>query len=318
MNQKYLGFVQMIVAQIGVGVSVVVGKQLMQDDVSVLTQVEARFIFCSMFLIINFIPALLYKHLRGCASDYALKLNKKQWAVLVAQSLCGGIFFNLIMLAGLRYTTATMAGILTSTLPAILAILSYFILKERIGGQRIFAIMLAIVGIIVLHLDSAGDGSHAKNAMLGGFLIILSMVPEALYTVLAKKLGNVVNPLVQALAINIISTVVFLPFWFYYIGFDNLVEINSDNLTKMVATGFLSYLFFYLWTAGVTKVPASVAAIFTGIMPIATTIGAISLMGESFTMYDAAGMCFVLFSIFIGSGVVVLKNPMKKNNAEKE
>lgn len=313
MKEKYIGYMQMIVAQIGVGVSVVVSKILMKEGVSVATQVEGRFVFCSIFLLLNLLPAVLYKKYKGDASDFSLNLNKKQWSVLIAQSLCAGVLFNLIMLAGLRYTTATMAGILTSTLPAILAILSFLILKERIGNQRIFAIFLAIVGVIILHLDSIGTG-HSKNALLGGVLVVLAMIPEGLYTILTKILGNVVNPLVQAVAINLISSVIFFPVWLYYVGFDGMGHLDQSHFIKLAMTGLLSYFFYYFWTAGVTKVQASMAAIFTGIMPIATTVTAIIMMGESFTLYDAAGMTFVLSSIVIGSGII----SVKKNQYNKE
>lgn len=303
----------MVIAQVGVGLSVVVSKLLMKDGVSVATQLEGRFVFCSFFLLLNLVPVIIYKSRKGDVSEFSLNLNKKQWLILIAQSLCGGVFFNLIMLAGLRYTTATMAGILTSTLPAILAILSFLILKERVGPQRIFAIFLAIVGVVVLHLDSIGSGS-SKNALLGGFLIVLAMVPEGMYTILAKILGNVVNPLMQAFAINLVSSIIFFPAWMYYVGFDGMGHLNTSHFMNLALTGLLSYFFYYMWTAGVTKVQASVAAIFTGVMPIATTIGAIAMMGESFTLYDAAGMSFVLLSIFIGSGVVELK---RKSDAKK-
>ena len=52
-----------------------------------------------------------------------------------------------------------------------------------------------------------------------------------------------------------------------------------------------------------SKVSATTAAIFTGVMPIATTLTAILLLGETFTAYDATGMVFVLLSIGIGARV---------------
>lgn len=304
-NKKYIGYLQMIAAQAGVGLGVVVSKTLMKENVSIFMQIESRFVFCTVFLLVNLFLMFLYSP-KKAKEEVHLKLNRTQWFLVFLQSLFAGVLFNLIMLAGLRFTTATMAGILTSTLPAILAILSFLLLKERIGNQRTFAIFLAIVGVIILHLDTIGQGT-SKNALLGGSLVILSMVPEALYTILAKKLGPVVHPLMQAIIINLFSCLVFLPVWLYFGGWDNISKISGEVFMKFAWIGFFSYLFYYLWTAGVNKVAASVAAVFTGVMPIATTVGAILFMGEHFTLYDAAGMFFVLSSITIGSGIKEFK-----------
>src|SRR5690606_8047463 len=121
-----------------------------------------------------------------------------------------GVLFNLLMLLGLKYTTATMAGIIASVIPAVIALLSFLILRERLTRNKCIAIMLAIGGVAILHFDTLDHGV-AQNALLGGLLVFLSLIPEALYTILAKLLGDKLQPLTQASLINLLSVFMFMP-----------------------------------------------------------------------------------------------------------
>ena len=53
---------------------------------------------------------------------------------------------------------------------------------------------------------------------------------------------------------------------------------------------------------GFNFISASTAAIFGGIMPVATAILAILFLGEEFHWYDSFGMLLVIASIVIGTG----------------
>ena len=174
--------------------------------------------------------------------------------------------------------------------------------KETLSKNKLVAIILAIIGVSILHLDTLGH-SQAANALLGGFLVFLSLIPEALYTVFAKILGNKVTPIIQASLINLISIFLFLPIWLYLGGAAGLMTLDAKGIEVLLISSFCSMLFYYCWTAGVSKVSATTAAIFTGVMPIATTLTAILLLGETFTAYDATGMAFVLLSIGISARV---------------
>lgn len=296
---KYLSYIELLIAQMGVGIALVIGKLLLLSHVPVIMQLEVRFFFTFLILFgVLLVLTVCYRK----REDNPLKhfFTKRDWWVLLLQALCGGFFFNSLMLLGLKYTTATMAGIIGSAIPAIIAMLSFLILKESISKHKKTAIVLAMVGIAILHLDTAGK-QQAENPLLGGFFILLSLLPEAYYTILAKQLAGKIHSLLQATLLNFISTMTFLPVWLAYEGLEGCLKMSNQSWLLLMVSSVFSAGFYFFWTDGVTRVKASTAGLFTGIMPIAATIAAILMVGESFTQYYAIGMGFVLFSIVYGT-----------------
>ncbi|HKY70015.1 MAG TPA: EamA family transporter, partial [Gammaproteobacteria bacterium] len=52
---------------------------------------------------------------------------------------------------------------------------------------------------------------------------------------------------------------------------------------------------------GLITIPASIAALFSGFTPIATSLGAFFWLDEKFGLYDAVGLLLVILSIVIGA-----------------
>ena len=80
----------------------------------------------------------------------------------------------------------------------------------------------------------------------------------------------------------------------------------SMNWSPAMALGCLgggvcTTLFFVCWPLGLMQVEASVAALFGGILPVATAVLAAFFLGESMTFQDFAGMFFILLSIILGA-----------------
>ncbi|WP_342626543.1 DMT family transporter [Brevibacillus massiliensis] len=65
--------------------------------------------------------------------------------------------------------------------------------------------------------------------------------------------------------------------------------------------GSASVLSFTLWYLGVKKVPAAIAGLFTGVMPISAAISSALFLNEAFTWLHALGMVLVLCAIAAGT-----------------
>ena len=73
------------------------------------------------------------------------------------------------------------------------------------------------------------------------------------------------------------------------------------NITGLLAIyGILgSSGFFILWYQGLQRAPASMAALFTSVMPVSATVLGFWFLHEDITRYDLIGILFVLVSIFM-------------------
>ena len=62
-----------------------------------------------------------------------------------------------------------------------------------------------------------------------------------------------------------------------------------------------SVLSFLLWYRGISRVPASTAGLFTGLMPVGSALVGVSLLGERFGAGHALGMALVLTALLLAT-----------------
>ncbi|HYO70551.1 MAG TPA: DMT family transporter [Archangium sp.] len=212
----------------------------------------------------------------------------------------GGIFmFTVFLLFGLRHTTAAESGIITSTVPVFTALISVLYLKEKPSAWGLLAVVLTTLGVLVLNLaDGAAAGARGSNPWLGNALIFGCVVGEALFVISAKLVTARISPLATAAYVNIFGLVTFLPFAAYQAWTFDFSAPAWPNWTALVFMGLgISVLQFMIWFAGVSKVSGSVAAVFTGVMPVSAVLLSYVVGGERFVWPHLVGMACVVGSI---------------------
>ncbi|KQL52528.1 hypothetical protein AN964_02575 [Heyndrickxia shackletonii] len=287
-----LAYLQLALSMAFVGANVAVGK-LIVEHVPIFLFSEMRFFIALLFLI----PMLVISRPKKVQ-----QLQKRHWGFLFLQSFFGVFLFSVLMLYGVRYTSATAAGIITSTVPAIIAILSFFILKERLSISQAFSICLSIFGIAVITFQAPSLNSESNSLLLGNFLVFGAVISEALFTIFAKKLSAILSPIQLSTGVNIIGFLLFLPF-----AIKEAVTFNFMNLSLSVWFLIIYYaltasiLSFVLWYRGVANIKANIAGIFTGFIPITAALVGIVFLKEPFGWNQSIGILSVLGAIYIGT-----------------
>lgn len=209
---------------------------------------------------------------------------------LALQALFGTALYNAGLLAGLRLTTALEGGLVLATLPAVVALGSALWLRERLAPRHWLAAVLAAgaMAAITLARTAGTDGGSA----LGNALVFAGVCGEAIYVLLAKRIAGRVPVITASLWMQLFSAGVLLPFSLPGIG--AAAALAAPRLAGLLVFHSLtaSVLCLLLWYAGLRRVPAGVAGIFTAFLPATAALTAVALLGESVTMVHAVG--FVL------------------------
>ncbi|MGH6611032.1 MAG: DMT family transporter, partial [Burkholderiaceae bacterium] len=79
-------------------------------------------------------------------------LSRAEQRLFFLVSFFGNFLFSICMLTGITLTTATAAGVILAALPAVVALLSYWFLREPLTRRVWIAIALAVIGIGLLQL----------------------------------------------------------------------------------------------------------------------------------------------------------------------
>lgn len=286
------GIIFLALAQTMVGLNIVISKLLL-SSIPVLVLLEIRFLLAALvLLLLHWVTPARRNSIKVCLSA----LNRRDWFFIFAQALSAGALFNCLMLTGLSYTDANIAGIITSALPAIIAVMSWLVLHESISAQKALCVVFATLGLIIIAYDKLSGVSHA-HSFFGDALVLLSLLPEASYYVLCK-LYSTRLPLFQTSALlNGINALLLLPVLFLVSWEPS--GINTTSWLLLFIISLSSGLFYVFWFIGAQHVDGIMASLSTAIMPITTVILAWIILNEGLTPLELMGMGLVLFSIIL-------------------
>lgn len=234
---------------------------------------------------------------------------RAQGTVLFLQSFFGNFLFTLCVLSGIARTSATGAGVIMSTLPAVVALFSFVTLREPLGIRTSAAIVLAIIGIGVLSVQhSPPEGAAAQ--WLGNGLILGAVCCEAIYVVLGKRLMNAnVGPMQISAWINAVGLMLMLP-----MGIVEGVRFDFARLTQPLWALIVAYSLAagiastWLWLSGLKRVPANQAGVFTIALPLSAAAVGIVFLSESVS----AAYLIALACAIGGVVLVALEKPAQK------
>jgi drug/metabolite transporter (DMT)-like permease len=227
-------------------------------------------------------------------------LSRTEHGLFFVMSFFGNFLFSICMLYGVSMTTATAAGVILATLPAVVALLSWLFLRERLTARILVAVALAVGGIGLLQLARPDEGSSREAALLGNLLMFGAVVCEATYVIVAKRLAATRAPLRVSALINLWGLVLITPFGLWQLARYDLGTISAPLWTLLVFYSLAASLFaVWMWVAGLKHVPANQAGVFTVALPIAATAVGVFILGEPFTAIHALAMAMAATGVVL-------------------
>lgn len=219
----------------------------------------------------------------------ASTLGAREWRALFFQSFFGNFLFSIFMLHGVSMTSASAAGVILATLPAIVALLSWLMLRERLAPRGWLAVGFAVSGVALLTLGR-GPGAGGSSA-LGNLLVFACVWCEAVYVVLGKRLTATLSAMRISALINLIGLALMTPLGLWQaIGFP-FAQLTAGLWAMLVFYALAaSTVATWLWLSGLKHVPASHSGVFTIAMPLAASVVAVAFLGERFTVLHAAAL----------------------------
>ncbi|MED4531782.1 DMT family transporter [Metabacillus fastidiosus] len=286
MNQVMSAYIKIALAMAIVGSSVVFGK-LIISSFPVFLASELRFIIATIILII-----LLLRQEKKFPY-----IGFKDLIIFFLQAFTGVFLFNIFMLYGLKFTTAIEAGIITSTLPAVIGLVSFLFLKEKLTIKKGLGITFAVIG--VLSINFIDNGSSNINSLLGNLLIFGAVLGETLFITLGKSVSNRFTPLTISTMMSISGLIMFLPFAIYEAKEFDFSSVGIGDWINILYFGIVvTVLAFLLMYQGLSKVSASSAGVLTSLLPLSSVILSFFILKEEVSFSHLLGILFILIAIF--------------------
>jgi drug/metabolite transporter (DMT)-like permease len=287
-NQRR-GMLEMTGAMTLAGSSVVVGK-LLSVRIPVFLSAEL-----SLLAALAAILPLQIAHRRELG-----QLRLRDLGVMSLQALFGIVLFRAFTLYGLRFTSAAQAGLVTSTAPALMAVMAALILKERLGARGAVAVSLSVAGLLLVNLPALLSAGESLS-LTGNLFVLCATACEALLTIFRKLSGGNVGAVTNTTVLAAMSAVMLLPF--------SLVELRGFSLSSIDAVGWAAVIYYgafatviayILWGHGALLMPANRTGIATAAMPVSALALSALVLGEKPGPAALVGCVAVMAGIVIG------------------
>ncbi|WP_246795477.1 DMT family transporter [Burkholderia perseverans] len=231
-------------------------------------------------------------------------VSRAEWLNLFLQALFGTFLFTLLMLNGVQRTSAVAAGVITSTIPAVVALFAWLFLRERPDGRALLSIALAIVGVVTINVvHGQGEPAGATPGSLTGNLLILGAVCcESFYVILSRRLTRTLRALDICAYTHLFGMLLMLPLGLLALPHFDYAAVPAGTWALVVWYALAASIFsFTLWMIGIRHVPGSLAGVFSAVLPISAAIYGITFLGERPTLAHGFALACVVTGILLAS-----------------
>jgi drug/metabolite transporter (DMT)-like permease len=228
---------------------------------------------------------------------------RTRW-LLFLESFLGNFLFSVCMLFGVSMTTAVAAGVVMSSIPTVVAILSWLFLRERIARRTAAGIACAALGIGLFSLDKGGAGAAVDGgrALLGNLLVFAAVVCEASYVVIGKRLTEGLGPKRISALINLWGLALVTPMGLWAALAFDFTAVATPVWVLLVFYGLAASVWtVWLWMTGLKTVPASQAGVFTVMLPISAALIGVLFMGERLTPLQLLAFGIALLGLLLAT-----------------
>jgi drug/metabolite transporter (DMT)-like permease len=237
----------------------------------------------------------------------------------VLPGLIGIFLMQYAYTLGSRLTLAANAGIITLTIPVIVAIFAVFLLKEKMNIIRIMSFLLAIAGVMLTSLSDISGADFKQGQYLTGNLIFLfACCCCGFYNTYCKMLVDKklteLEILVYSSLIGCFASIPLL-IWvepFHYTAFIHSGKVALFGILELsvIVYGISMLLFFYI----LKRMDVTQAVLGTYLLPFFIALLGILLLNEKITTLMLIGGILILVSTLM---VTIYENALlaffKKN-----
>lgn len=243
---------------------------------------------------------LIFSHSR-------LVLERRHWGFMVWYGVSLAIF-NSMWTFSVQYNGAAVATVLAFSSPAMTAILSYFVFRERFNGIKIISIALSFIGTILV--AGAADPAAWKLNPLGIIFGLLTGLMFAIYNLQGKAAADRHLDSWTALLYSFASATFFL--FFFNLGSDLFITQDPalSNLmwlgNSIPGWGLLFFLGvaptlggFGLYTLSIRYLSPTISNLVATLEPVFTAVWAYLFLSEIMTGVQFVGSLLLLLGVIL-------------------
>lgn len=235
------------------------------------------------------------------------EIFKQNISYFIWMALVGVAVYNTMIYQAGHSTTAINMALYGSIIhPIVATLLAAWVVQEKLHWKSIAGIVLGVIGIVVLL--SKGDINtllHFKFAT-GDLWMIGAGCCFGTYNVFVRKKPIGISNNSFLLVIFALGTLLLFPFAMYEMAYVQPVQFNKELLIVVLYIGIgNSTIAYLLWNMAIHRLGAAKTALFGTLIPFLSSIEALFILNEQFTVFQ------IISGVIIVSGIVINTWPSK-------
>ncbi len=230
------------------------------------------------------------------------RFTKENLGSLLLLALFYPVLFFLLQTFGVKYSTASEAGIIFAITPVLTMVSAMIFLKEKTSLIQKLGIILSVLGIFYIIFKTGNTGGETDPK--GLILLLLSVISIVAYYTFGKKRGTNFSPVNLTILMTYLAFVFFNAWSLINHWHEGTISLFFEPLKE---TGFLipvlylgilsSLLTSFLSNFALTAISASSIAVFNNLSPLVSIAGGIIILHETLFVYHVIGGIMVLTGI---------------------
>lgn len=214
---------------------------------------------------------------------------------LLSLGILGLVGNQVVFVFAVSQTSVAHCSLLCALVPIFVLVGATWMKQEEITHRKLSGMLIAITGVGVVQLGTTASG---QSSLLGDFLMLISCIIFAAFTVLGKSPASEFGPLTINFFAFVGGAVLLLPYSIWCLARLDVAHISTAAWISIVFMGiFPSIVGYLIYAYALRHLPASRVSSVSYLQPVLATILAILFLNER------PGLAFVAGAILVLGGV---------------
>lgn len=235
----------------------------------------------------------------GRLKNSLLRLIARDIWLLVAAGCALALHFWL-WITSLSYTSIASSVVLVTSHPAMVAVMSFVLWRERLGRTAIIGILFAFAGLLVINLGGFRLGSTASY---GNLMALAAAGAMAVYLLAGRQIRGRIDALSYLSMIYTMAAILLLAA--AVIAGESFLGYSAKTYWMLALLGLVPQLIGHTsLNLAVRRLPATVVSVAILGEPVGATLLGWGVLGEAPGTKEVVGGLIILCGIFmvVGSG----------------
>ncbi|MDV6252877.1 DMT family transporter [Vibrio sp. EA2] len=215
-----------------------------------------------------------------------IKVTLKQGCMLIILGTCGVFAYNLFFFSGLQTVSASRASLIMTLSPAIIAIASVCLYKERLTKNKTVGIALSLSGAMLVIVTKSSSLNEIMTTNIGDLYILGCVLSWVAFTLLGRSLIQSIGSFFTIVYSVITGAVILLTVTLLTGQFNSefIQELSVNDLLSLGYLGIFGSAIAYAWYyMGVESIGATRASVFLALTPVTGVLTGSLFLGEEMT-----------------------------------